>query len=109
VGGNRIPAFEHLLRRVGHIGAFVIGALEVDHVLDRVEGHDGNELDLVAGIAAQELDLAVPGDRFCLDSRKHVIVQQTLIDVGVVGCRPAVPNAFDGHDHSPWGLRSFHR
>ena len=54
---------------------------------------EGDELDLVALIAAQHAGAAKAGDR--VGGGQEFVLEEVLVGVGLVGCRPAAPDALD--------------
>src|ERR1700741_2994504 len=97
----QIEAGEHLPRLVRHIGRLVILALEVLHRLEAVEAHLGDELHLLAEVAAEQLNAAIAGDVLRRDTWENLRLEDIFTAVGIPRHRPAVPYADDHRLHLP--------
>jgi hypothetical protein len=93
--------FQYLLGRIGHIAPVVILALEVNDVLQRIESHDRDELDLVAQIAPEQFYASVAWYSFVLNSAEYFALEQVLVCIGIFWRGPPVPHTLDGHGNPP--------
>ena len=69
VSRNLIPPLENGTSGIGYVGARVVLALEVDHALQRIKGHDRDELYLVAKVSPERLETTESRDLLGLECR----------------------------------------
>src|SRR5258708_19823838 len=80
---QKLPSFRR------HDGDFVVRAGERAHVVERVEPHDGDELDLAVDGPAEELDSPVPWDSPRADPLEDLSPEERLVRLCFPG--PGVP------------------
>lgn len=85
---------EDLLGLRRHVGLLVVLARELPYRIERVEPHDGNELDFVVVSirTSQDPESAIAVDVFVGETREYFLVEETFVLVGVLGFRPTMPD-----------------
>src|SRR4029453_5318936 len=91
MGGACVPAAEQVTGLWRDMGLFQIVAGEGADGVERVEMGEGDELDLVALIRAQDAGAAKAGN--CVGGGQEFVLEEALIGVGLVGGRPAAPDS----------------
>jgi hypothetical protein len=91
----RVEAREHRAGGERHVRDLIILAHERVHGVQAVKPHDGDELDLVAGVAAQEVDMAEACNLARFDPRDHLAAHNRFIARRVRWRCPAAPDAAD--------------
>jgi hypothetical protein len=71
----------------------ILGPRERPYGIERLEPHDGLELDLVVDASAKQFDAMVPGDVAASDAAEDFFAEKMLIRISVCGIRPSVPYA----------------
>src|SRR3989304_5476282 len=90
------PPEEDACRGRDH-GHLVVRSRECLHRLQRVEPHNGDELDLWADRASEQFDPPVAGDPPLLDPREDLRTQKPLVVIRDLRVGPAPPELGDHH------------
>lgn len=74
--GALVKAGEYLPRLRRYHRRFIILAGEFPHGIQRVEGHDRDEFNFSAYLAAQQLDISTAPDISLVDADKDLCIEQ---------------------------------
>jgi hypothetical protein len=102
--GPFIPALQQFLSRLRYITARVILPLKINYILQGIECHDRNKLNLIRQIPAKQLYTPVSGYRLGLNTGEYLIMKQILIEIRVLLSGPAMPHAFDSQLNPPFDI-----
>jgi hypothetical protein len=85
-----VASRKHLAHGRRHVGCFVVFAGERAHRVERVEGHDDCELDLVAGGPAEQIAALEAGEA-AREAWEYLLARDALVGICFLGCCPPSP------------------